>query len=53
MIKHVEFPTEFSNVKSVTINGVTFINTSYDDSETVTMFIPSIEIRSVLQVVPV
>jgi hypothetical protein len=53
MIKHVEFPTEFSNVKSVTINGITFINTLYDDSETVTLFIPSIKIRSVPQGVPV
>jgi hypothetical protein len=53
MIKHVEFPTEFSNVKSVTINGVTFINTLYDDDETVTLFIPSLEIRSVQQGVPV
>jgi hypothetical protein len=53
MIKHVEFPDEFINVESVTINDVTFINTLYDDSKTVTLFIPSIKIRSVLQVVPV
>jgi hypothetical protein len=53
MIKHVEFPVEFSNVKSVTVNGVTFINTLYDDDETVTLFIPSLEIRSVQQGVPV
>jgi hypothetical protein len=53
MIKHVEFPDEFINVESVTINDVTFINTLYDDSKTVTLFIPSIEIRSVLQGAPV
>jgi hypothetical protein len=53
MIKHVEFPKEFCNVQSVTIKGVTFINTLYDESETVTLFIPSIEIRSVLQGAPV
>jgi hypothetical protein len=53
MIKYVEFPVEFSNVESVTINGVTFINTLYDDTETVTLFIPSIKIRSVLLTSPV
>jgi hypothetical protein len=53
MIKHVEFPVEFSNVKSVTVNGVTFINTLYDEAETITLFIPSLEIRSVQQGVPV
>jgi hypothetical protein len=53
MIKHVEFPVEYINVKSVSINGVTFINTIYDGSETVTLFIPSIKIRSVPQGVPV
>jgi hypothetical protein len=53
MIKHVEFPEEFINVKSVSINGVTFINTLYDEAETVTLFIPSLEIRSVQQGVPV
>jgi hypothetical protein len=52
MIKHVEFPVEFSNVESITINGVTFINILYDDSETVTLFIPSIKIRSVQLVAP-
>jgi hypothetical protein len=53
MIKFVEFPTEFHDVYSVTINGVTFINTLYDNTETVTLFIPSLEIRSVQQGVPV
>jgi hypothetical protein len=52
MIKYVEFPTEFSNVKSVTINGVTFINTLYDESEIVTLFIPSIKIQLVQLVAP-
>jgi hypothetical protein len=53
MIKYVEFPTEFSNVKSVTINGVTFINTLYADAETVTLFIPSIKIQLARQASPV
>lgn len=53
MIKCVKFPEEFSNVQSVTINGTTFINSLYSDSETITMFIPSIKIRSVLLVSPV
>jgi hypothetical protein len=53
MIKFVEFPTEFHDVYSVTINGVTFINALYDETETVTLFIPSLEIRSVQQGVPV
>jgi hypothetical protein len=53
MIKFVEFPTGFNDVYSVTINGVTFINALYDGSDTVTLFIPSIKIRSVLQGVPV
>ena len=52
MIKHVEFPKEFCNVQSVTINGVTFINTLYDESETVTLFIPSIKIQSARLVAP-
>jgi hypothetical protein len=52
MIKHVEFPVEFSNVESITINGVTFINILYDDSETVTLFIPSIKIQLVQLVAP-
>jgi hypothetical protein len=52
MIKHVEFPVEFSNVESVSINGVTFINTLYDDAETVTLFIPSIKIQLVQLVAP-
>jgi hypothetical protein len=53
MIKHVEFPAEFISVKSVTINDVTFINTLYDDSKTVTLFIPSIEIQLTRLIVPV
>jgi hypothetical protein len=53
MIKFVEFPTEFHDVYSVTINGVTFINALYDETETITLFIPSLEIRSVQQGVPV
>jgi hypothetical protein len=52
MIKHVEFPTEFSNVQSVTINGVTFINTLYDEAETITLFIPSLEIQLARLVAP-
>jgi hypothetical protein len=52
MIKYVEFPEEFSNVQSVTVNGVTFINTLYDDCVTVTLFIPSIKIQLVQLVAP-
>jgi hypothetical protein len=52
MIKLVEFPTGFHDVYAVTINGITFINTSYDDSETVTLFIPLIKIQLVQQVAP-
>jgi hypothetical protein len=53
MIKFVEFPTGYHDVYSVTINGVTFINVLYDETETITLFIPSIKIRSVLLVAPV
>ena len=53
MIKFVEFPSGFHDVYSVTVNGVTFINVLYDGSETITLFIPSIKIRSVQQGVPV
>ena len=53
MIKFVEFPTGFNDVYSVTINGVTFINALYDETETITLLIPSIKIRSVQQGVPV
>jgi hypothetical protein len=52
MIKHVEFPLEFTNVKSVTINGVTFINVLYDETETITLFIPSIKIQLARLVAP-
>jgi hypothetical protein len=47
MIKHVEFPEEFSDVQSVTINDVTFINVLYNDAATVTLFIPLTKIQLV------
>jgi tryptophan synthase alpha subunit len=52
MIKFVEFPTEFHDVYSVTINGVTFINVLYDEAETITLFIPSIKIQLVPLIAP-
>ena len=52
MIKFVEFPTGFHEVHSVTINGVTFINTLYDGDKTITLFIPSTRIQPVLRVAP-
>jgi hypothetical protein len=52
MIKYVAFPDEFSYVESVTINGVTFINTLYDDCVTITLFIPSIKIQLVPLIAP-